>query len=66
MLGAALAGAAARRALYEVSDNYAGMLTEQNRLLEILSELLLYGPVQKASHREARVIVSRKWPNSTW
>jgi HTH-type transcriptional regulator, osmoprotectant uptake regulator len=26
-----------KRALYEVSDNYEGMLTEQNRLLEVLA-----------------------------
>jgi len=29
-----------KRALYEVSDNYEGMLTEQNRLLGALAELL--------------------------
>lgn len=32
-----------KRALYEVSDNYEGMLTEQNRLLESLAALLRAG-----------------------
>jgi DNA-binding transcriptional regulator GbsR (MarR family) len=38
-----------KRALYEVSDNYEGMLTEQNRLLEVLSELLRTGAGSVAS-----------------
>jgi DNA-binding transcriptional regulator GbsR (MarR family) len=32
-----------KRALYEVSDNYEGMLTAQNRLLDALAELLRSG-----------------------
>jgi DNA-binding transcriptional regulator GbsR (MarR family) len=32
-----------KRALYEVSENYEGMLTEQNRLLEALAQLLRRG-----------------------
>jgi predicted transcriptional regulator len=32
-----------KRALYEVSDNYEGMLTQQNRLLDALAELLRAG-----------------------
>ena len=32
-----------KRALYEVSDNYEGMLTQQNRLLDALAELLRVG-----------------------
>ena len=38
-----------KRALYEVSDNYEGMLTEQNRLLEVLAELLRTGAGSVAS-----------------
>jgi DNA-binding transcriptional regulator GbsR (MarR family) len=40
-----------KRALYEVSDNYEGMLTEQNRLLEALAELLRTGAGHVASAR---------------
>ncbi|MCA6107453.1 hypothetical protein J6497_09320 [Bradyrhizobium sp. CNPSo 4026] len=32
-----------KRVLYEVSDNYEGMLIEQNRLLDALAELLKQG-----------------------
>lgn len=32
-----------KRVLYEVSDNYEGMLTEQNRLLDALAALLRFG-----------------------
>lgn len=32
-----------KRALYKVSDNYEGMLTQQNRLLDALAELLRTG-----------------------
>lgn len=32
-----------KRALYEVSDNYEAMLTQQNRLLDALAELLRSG-----------------------
>jgi DNA-binding transcriptional regulator GbsR (MarR family) len=32
-----------KRALYEASDNYEGMLTAQNRLLDALAELLRAG-----------------------
>ena len=32
-----------KRALYEVSDNYEGMLTQQNRLLDAMAELLRRG-----------------------
>jgi hypothetical protein len=35
--------------LYEVSDNYEGMLAEQNRLLEVLAELLRTGAGSVAS-----------------
>jgi predicted transcriptional regulator len=38
-----------KRALYEVSDNYEGILTEQNRLLEALAELLRTGAGSVAS-----------------
>src|SRR5215510_2189396 len=38
-----------KRALYEVSDNYEGMLTEQNRLLLALAELLRTGARSVAS-----------------
>src|SRR5215510_452481 len=38
-----------KRALYEVSDNYEGMLTEQNRLLLALAELLRTGARTVAS-----------------
>ncbi len=38
-----------KRALYEVSDNYEGMLTAQNRLLEALAELLRGGAGTVAS-----------------
>jgi hypothetical protein len=38
-----------KRALYEVSDNYEGMLAEQNRLLEVLAELLRTGAGSVAS-----------------
>jgi DNA-binding transcriptional regulator GbsR (MarR family) len=40
-----------KRALYEVSDNYEGMLTEQNRLLEALAELLRTGAGNVTSAR---------------
>jgi DNA-binding transcriptional regulator GbsR (MarR family) len=38
-----------KRALYAVSDNYAGMLTEQNRLLDALAALLRNGAGAVAS-----------------
>ncbi len=38
-----------RRALYEASDNYEGMLTEQNRGLQALAELLRAGARGAAS-----------------
>jgi DNA-binding transcriptional regulator GbsR (MarR family) len=38
-----------KRALYEVSDNYEGMLTQQNRLLDALAELLRAGAGATAS-----------------
>lgn len=38
-----------KRALYEVSENYEGMLAEQNRLLEVLAELLRSGATTAAS-----------------
>jgi len=38
-----------KRAVYEASDNYEGMLTEQNRLLESLAELLRNGAGSVAS-----------------
>lgn len=38
-----------KRALYEVSENYEGMLAEQNRLLEVLAELLRSGARTAAS-----------------
>jgi len=38
-----------KRALYEVSDNYEGMMTAQNRLLEALAELLQTGAGSVAS-----------------
>jgi predicted transcriptional regulator len=38
-----------KRALYEASDNYEGMLTEQNRLLEALAGLLQTGAGNVAS-----------------
>jgi hypothetical protein len=38
-----------KRALYGVSDNYQGMLTEQNRLLEALAALLRTGAGATAS-----------------
>lgn len=38
-----------KRALYEASDNYEGMLTQQNRLLEALAELLRAGAGAAAS-----------------
>jgi hypothetical protein len=38
-----------KRALYEVSDNYEGMLSEQNRLLGALAELLRTGARSAAS-----------------
>jgi len=40
-----------KRAFYEASDNYEGMLTEQNRLLEALAELLRTGAGNLASGR---------------
>ncbi len=40
-----------KRAFYEASDNYEGMLTEQNRLLEALAELLRTGAGNVASGR---------------
>ena len=40
-----------KRALYEVSDNYKGMLIEQNRLLDALAELLEAGAGDVASGR---------------
>lgn len=40
-----------KRALYEASDNYEGMLTGQNRLLEALAELLRTGAEHIASGR---------------
>jgi HTH-type transcriptional regulator, osmoprotectant uptake regulator len=38
-----------KRALYEVSDNYEGMLTQQNRLLDAMAELLRAGAGATAS-----------------
>ena len=38
-----------KRALYAVSDNYEGMLTEQNRLLDALAALLRTGATSAAS-----------------
>ncbi|PSH62052.1 hypothetical protein CU102_25960 [Phyllobacterium brassicacearum] len=38
-----------KRALYTVSDNYDGMLTEQNRLLDALADLLKNGAGTVAS-----------------
>ncbi|CDM60823.1 MULTISPECIES: GbsR/MarR family transcriptional regulator [Rhizobium] len=38
-----------KRALYAVSDNYEGMLTEQNRLLDALADLLKNGAGTVAS-----------------
>jgi DNA-binding transcriptional regulator GbsR (MarR family) len=38
-----------KRALYRVSDNYEGMLTEQNRLLDALAALLRSGATTAAS-----------------
>jgi hypothetical protein len=38
-----------KRALYGVSDNYEGMLTEQNRLLDALAALLRTGATTAAS-----------------
>ena len=38
-----------KRALYEVSDNYEGMLTQQNQLLEALEQLLERGAGSLAS-----------------
>jgi len=38
-----------KRALYEVSDNYEGMLAEQDRLLQALAELLRSGAGAVAS-----------------
>jgi DNA-binding transcriptional regulator GbsR (MarR family) len=38
-----------KRALYEVSENYEGMLTAQNRLLDALAELLRTGAGSIAS-----------------
>jgi DNA-binding transcriptional regulator GbsR (MarR family) len=38
-----------KRVLYDVSDNYESMLTEQNRLLEALAELLRAGAGTVAS-----------------
>ena len=38
-----------KRALYEVSDNYEGMLAEQDRLLQALAELLRSGAGALAS-----------------
>jgi DNA-binding transcriptional regulator GbsR (MarR family) len=38
-----------KRALYGVSDNYEGMLTEQNRLLDALAALLRTGTATAAS-----------------
>lgn len=38
-----------KRALYEISENYEGMLAEQNRLLEVLAELLRSGARTAAS-----------------
>lgn len=38
-----------KRALYEISENYEGMLTEQNRMLESLAELLRTGAGSVAS-----------------
>ena len=40
-----------KRALYEVSENYEQMLTEQNRLLQGLAELLRTGSRLAASRR---------------
>jgi DNA-binding transcriptional regulator GbsR (MarR family) len=40
-----------KRALYEVSSNYEGMLTAQNRLLDALAELLRAGAGRVASGR---------------
>jgi len=53
-----------KRALYGVSDNYEGMLTEQNRLLDALAVLLRTGAT--TSHRKRHAIVSKKWPSSIW
>jgi predicted transcriptional regulator len=44
-----LAERGSKRALYEASDNYEGMLTEQNRLLEALAGLLQTGAGNVAS-----------------
>jgi DNA-binding transcriptional regulator GbsR (MarR family) len=38
-----------KRVLYEVSDNYEGMLTQQNRLLDAMAELLRRGAGVTAS-----------------
>ena len=38
-----------KRALYEVSENYEGMLTAQNRLMETMAELLRTGAASVAS-----------------
>jgi DNA-binding transcriptional regulator GbsR (MarR family) len=38
-----------KRALYAVSDSYEGMLTEQNRLLDALADLLKHGAGTVAS-----------------
>jgi HTH-type transcriptional regulator, osmoprotectant uptake regulator len=62
-----------KRALYEVSDNYEGMLTEQNRLLGALAELLRTG-AKNVGSRTARArleemaefyLVTRKAMEST-
>jgi hypothetical protein len=40
-----------KRALYEVSDNYEAMLTQQNRLLDALADLLRAGAGMATSAR---------------
>jgi DNA-binding transcriptional regulator GbsR (MarR family) len=42
-----------KRALYEVSDNYEGMLTEQNRLLKALADLLRKGAGERTTPSRA-------------
>ena len=53
-----------KRALYAVSDNYEGMLTEQNRPLEALADLLKNGAGTVASGATRDRL--EKWRSSAW
>ena len=53
-----------KRALYAVSDNYEGMLTD--RIACSMRSPRCFEPAQAPRHRRRHAAVSRKWPSSIW